>query len=175
MAGKHLGRPLMDLIDPTTSPPKTSLPAALAEDSSVSAPGQLRPQIERMEVVAVAGGGMAGALVRIGVAQALPTAVGGWPWSTFAVNLAGTLLLGCLPALLRRRAAASIPLYRLLGTGFCGAVTTFSTMQLELLRMLDRDRYGLAAGYLAASVVGGYLAVELSARLLAGRKTVVVR
>jgi len=128
-----------------------------------------------MEVAAVAGGGMAGALARIGLYQALPPTAGAWPWGTFAVNIAGTLLLGCLPVLLRRRATSSIPLYRLLGTGFCGALTTFSTMQLELLQMLDRDRIGLAAGYLAASVVGGYLAVELSARLLADRKVAVAR
>ena len=47
----------------------------------------------------------------------------------------------------------------LLGTGFCGAYTTFSTMQVEILKMLDHDRYGLAVGYAAASIGAGYLAI----------------
>jgi CrcB protein len=50
----------------------------------------------------------------------------------------------------------------LLATGFCGAYTTFSTMQVEILRMLDRDRYGLALGYAAASIAAGYLAIWLA-------------
>ena len=43
----------------------------------------------------------------------------------------------------------------LLGTGLCGALTTFSTVQIELLHMADQHRYALAAGYLLASVLGG--------------------
>jgi CrcB-like protein, Camphor Resistance (CrcB) len=40
----------------------------------------------------------------------------------------------------------------LVGTGFCGAFTTFSTMQLELVEMLDAHRYGLAVAYATSSV-----------------------
>jgi len=54
----------------------------------------------------------------------------------------------------------------LLGTGFCGALTTFSTMQIELLRMLDAHHYGLAAGYAAASVVLGYMCIHVSTALV---------
>lgn len=50
----------------------------------------------------------------------------------------------------------------LLGTGLCGAYTTFSTMQVEILKMLDHDRYGLAVGYATASLVDGYLAIWLT-------------
>ena len=124
------------------------------------------PQISRLELVAVGAGGAVGALGRVGLEQAWPTAPGSWPWATFAVNILGAFLLGSLMTGLRH-GPVSIPTYRLLGTGFCGALTTFSTMQLELLQMLDRARYDLALGYVGASVVCGYAAVSLAALLTA--------
>jgi fluoride exporter len=124
------------------------------------------PQISRLELVAVGAGGAVGALGRVGLEQAWPTVPGSWPWATFAVNILGAFLLGSLMSGLRH-GPVSIPTYRLLGTGFCGALTTFSTMQLELLQMLDRARYDLALGYVGASVVLGYAAVSLAARLTA--------
>ena len=83
-----------------------------------------------------------------------------WPWATFAANLAGALILGYVAARLRDGHARL-----LLGTGFCGALTTFSTMQLELLRMLDGEHYALAAGYALASLALGLAAVALGRRL----------
>lgn len=110
--------------------------------------------------MAIAAGGAVGAVARVGLTQALPTPVGSWPWATFAVNIAGAFLLGCLLAALARREPRSIPVYRLLGTGFCSTATTFATVQVELLGMLDRDRFALAAAYIVASAIGGYLAVS---------------
>lgn len=123
------------------------------------------PQISRLELAAVGAGGAVGALGRVGLEQAWPTAAGNWPWATFAVNILGAFLLGSLMTGLRH-GPISIPTYRLLGTGFCGALTTFSTMQVELLQMLDHARYGLAIGYVGASVVCGYAAVSVAARLI---------
>ncbi len=157
----------MDIITPGTQHPKAPI-----EDTD-ELPESMRaghPQIGRLELVAVGAGGAAGALGRVGLEQAWPTAAGSWPWTTLAVNLAGAFMLGCLMTALRH-GPISIPAYRLLGTGLCGALTTFSTMQLELLEMLDRTRYGLAFGYVSASVVGGYAAVTLGAKLI--RKTTV--
>jgi CrcB protein len=117
------------------------------------------PGIDRIELLAIAFGGAVGALVRIAVDRALPTATGSWPWATFAVNMIGALMLGYLVTRLQERLPVSTLRRPLLGTGLCGALTTFSTVQIELLQMADRHRYGLAVGYLFASVLGGYLAV----------------
>ena len=116
--------------------------------------------LDRRELAAIFLGGFAGAVARAALAEAVPPDAGAWPWATFAVNLVGAFLLGLVvnggP---RPRYARS-----LLGTGFCGALTTFATLQLELLRMLDDGRWLLAAGYAAASVAGGLLAVTAGSR-----------
>jgi CrcB protein len=111
------------------------------------------------ELAAIFTGGFIGAIARAGMAEWLPHDPGSWPWSTFAVNVAGAFLLGYLVTRLQERLPLSAYRRPLLGTGFCGALTTFSTMQLELLAMLDAGRVGLAAGYAAASVAAGFLAV----------------
>jgi fluoride exporter len=131
-----------------------------------SEPGVGRRAVDARELAAIACGGAAGALARIGLAQALDSAPGSWPWATFTVNIAGALLLGYFVTRLQERLPVSTLRRPLLGTGFCGALTTFSTVQIELLWMTDRHRFGLAAGYLAASVIGGYLAVFVSSALV---------
>jgi CrcB protein len=120
------------------------------------------PGIDRPELLAIACGGALGALARIGVSQAFPAVAGSWPWATFAVNIAGALMTGYFVTRLQERLPVSTLRRPLLGTGLCGALTTFSTVQIELLRMVDQHRYGLAAGYLVASVLGGYFAVFAS-------------
>src|SRR5947209_5035102 len=109
------------------------------------------PRLDRQEMAAIVAGGAAGALLRVALARSYTTASSGWPWVTFSINLAGALLLGYLVTRLQERLPLSAYRRPLLGTGFCGALTTFSTMQLELLRMLDAHRYGLAAAYAATS------------------------
>jgi CrcB protein len=85
----------------------------------------------------------------------------------------GAFLLGYFATRLQERLPLSAYRRPLLGTGFCGALTTFSTMQLELVRMLDANRYGLAAAYAAGSIALGYLAVHVATALV--RRVRVVR
>jgi fluoride exporter len=122
--------------------------------------------IDRPELLAIACGGAIGALIRIGMAQAIPASSGKWPWATFLVNIAGALMLGYFVTRLQERLPVSTLRRPLLATGLCGALTTFSTVQVELLRMADHNHYELAAGYLLASVLGGYFAVFASSALV---------
>jgi CrcB protein len=115
-------------------------------------------------LAAIFAGGVIGALSRVGLAQALPYAAGGWPWGTFAVNMAGALLLGLFAARLRDHPADSVA-HPFLTTGICGTLTTFSTMQLELFEMVDAGRAGLAGAYLAATIAGGFFFIRLGLAL----------
>jgi CrcB protein len=119
-------------------------------------------RIDGRELAAIFAGGFAGAAARAEVGQALPYTPGHWPWATFGVNVLGALLVGYFTTRLQERLPPSAYRRPLLGTGLCGGLTTFSTMQLELLRMLDDDRIALALGYAAASVVAGLVAVALA-------------
>ncbi|HEX4804639.1 MAG TPA: fluoride efflux transporter CrcB [Conexibacter sp.] len=112
---------------------------------------------DRRELAAIFAGGTLGALARVGLGQAFPHAAGAWPWATFAVNLAGAWLLGW--SVVRLPAAGYGRPF--VGIGVCGALTTFATLQLELLRMLDGGRWALALGYAAASLAGGIAAARL--------------
>jgi fluoride exporter len=121
---------------------------------------------DRRELAAVFAGGCAGALARALLGEALPSDAGEWPWATFAANAGGTLLLGWLVTHLQERVPPSEYRRPLLGTGLCGALTTFSTLQLELLEMLDAGRAGLAAAYAGASLAAGLLGVALATNLV---------
>ena len=124
------------------------------------------PRPDRQELAAIAFGGAAGALLRVALSQSYTTSSASWPWVTFAVNIAGAILLGYFVTRLQERLPLSAYRRPLLGTGFCGALTTFSTMQLELLRMFDAHRYGLAAGYAAATIALGYACVHVISALV---------
>ena len=112
------------------------------------------------KLAAIYAGGVVGALVRVGLAQAAATNPGQWPWATFAVNMVGALLLGYFFTLFREHPEESLR-HPFLGVGICGTLTTFSTMQLELYGMVDGGYLGLAAAYAAATIAAGYLCVRL--------------
>ncbi|MCI3242543.1 MULTISPECIES: fluoride efflux transporter CrcB [Streptomyces] len=76
-----------------------------------------------------------------------------FPWGTFAVNVCGSLILGLLTGAMSAGAAGS-HLQLLIGTGLCGALTTYSTFSYETLRLTETG----AGLYAAANVVGSVLA-----------------
>jgi len=107
-------------------------------------------------------GGAPGTVARAALSQAFPHAATSWPWPTFAVNIVSALLLGYFITRLQERLPLSSYRRPLLGTGICGGLSTFSTMQVEILKMLSAHAYGLAAGYAAASIAAGYAAIHLA-------------
>jgi CrcB protein len=105
-------------------------------------------------------------VLRAALSEAWASPPGRWPWATFLVNVAGAFALGYFATRLQERLPLSAYRRPFLGTGLCGALTTFSTMQVEILRMLDRHEWALAAGYGAASIAAGFLAVFVATNLV---------
>ena len=122
---------------------------------------------DNRELAAVFAGGALGTIIRAALSLLAAPDPARWPWPTFAVNILGAFALGYFTTRLLERLPLSSYRRPLLGTGFCGGLTTFSTMQVETVRMLQHSHYGLAAGYTAASIVAGLVAVYVA--------TVVVR
>jgi CrcB protein len=110
-----------------------------------------------MRLAAVMVGGAAGALARWAIELAVPS-VGGFPLATLLINVTGAFALGLLGVLLWERLAPTRYLRPLLGIGFLGAYTTFSTMAMEGVRLLDQGRLRLAVGYWLATLLGGQMA-----------------
>ena len=124
------------------------------------------PALDRQELAAIFLGGFLGALARAALAQSLTARPGGWPWATFIVNITGAAMLGYLMTRLQERLPPSLYRRAFLGTGVCGALTTFSTVMVELTRMLEDAHAGLAVAYAGASVAGGLAAVFFSTKLV---------
>jgi CrcB protein len=124
------------------------------------------------QLAAVFVGGAVGTLARAALGTLRVADPGRWPWTTFAVNIVGAFLLGYFTTRLVERLPLSTYRRPALGAGLCGALTTFSTMQLEILVMIKYHHYGLAIGYTAGSIAAGLLAVY-AATVIARRVRVV--
>jgi fluoride exporter len=114
------------------------------------------------ELAAVFAGGALGTAARTALSSLVAADPTRWPWPTFTVNIVGAFLVGYFVTRLLERLPLSSYRRPLLGTGLCGGLTTFSTMQVETLKMIEHRHYGLAAGYTCASIIFGLLAVHLA-------------
>lgn len=106
--------------------------------------------------MAVAAGAVAGAGVRWALGETVSESTG-WPWALFVANVAGAFFLGAVLATTRLHTDDPTPntLRLFVGTGFCGALTTFSTFAVDIAALLRDERSALAVSYLIVSLVVG--------------------
>jgi len=124
--------------------------------------GAQRFELRRFAAIYI--GGTIGALLRVGLAETASHGPSEWPWATFAVNMAGALMLGYFVARLRGHPEDSLA-HPFLTTGICGTLTTFSTLQLELFEMVESGYLALAGAYVAVTLAAGFLFVRLGIAL----------
>lgn len=126
-------------------------------------PGPRHP-LRASLLLAVAVGGAVGACARWRLEGWFPTHDDTFPWTTFAINVAGSVLLALLPAVRAIRRHPVLP--PALGTGVLGGFTTLSAYSEETRSLLDSGHTGTAAAYLlgtfASCLVGVALADLLS-------------
>ncbi len=136
-------------------------PLAVDPDAEASSrPLHLQPAA----LALVALGGVIGTYARYTIETGLPHAPGTWPWATFLINLSGAFVLGLLLEGLtrlgpddgwRRRARLC------LGTGMCGAFTTYSTFALEGSELIRDGHAGVGLAYFVTSVLAGVICAWL--------------
>lgn len=124
-------------------------------------------------VAAVAVGGVLGAWARWGISAHWPVRYDQFPTTTLAINLLGAFCLGLVIAGLLERRPSRLVAHALLGTGVLGAFTTFSTMAVEAVVLVDAQQVWRAGLYLATSLVLGVVAA--AAGLGIGRRLWVAR
>jgi CrcB protein len=127
---------------------------------------RLAQRVDARQLVAIFVGGALGTLARAGLSGAFPHPATAWPWPTFTVNVVAAVLLGYFVTRLQERLPLSSYRRPLLGTGLCGGLSTFSTMQVEIVNMLKAHAWVLASGYTVASVALGYAAIQVTSALV---------
>lgn len=85
---------------------------------------------------------------------------GAFPWGTLAVNLTGSLVLGLVTGMVLQHAIPETPRV-VLGIGFCGSYTTFSTFTFETARLFEEGEPRPATANVVATVLGSACAAGL--------------
>jgi fluoride exporter len=143
-----------------------------SRDSHPELPGDPDTGPLSADLIALVGlGGALGTAVRYAFERWLPAGVG-LPRGTLLANLVGALILGVLLEALARRGSdigARRQIRLLVGTGFCGGLTTYSTLAVEADLLIRAHRDALAAGYAVGSVLAGValagIGIALASRL----------
>ncbi|MFD8805453.1 fluoride efflux transporter CrcB [Streptomyces sp. NPDC059597] len=132
-----------------------------------------RAQAPVVAVVSV--GGAIGATARYAGSLLWPTAAGGFPWTTFLINVTGCAVIGVFLVLVSEVWTAHRLLRPFFGTGVLGGYTTFSTYAVEIERLVDAGEARTALLYLAATLFAALgavaLAVTATRRVLAWRQS----
>lgn len=108
-----------------------------------------------MNWLLVAAGGAVGTLCRYGLARlGMRLAGESWfPWGTFAANVLGSFLLGVVFVAAEGRSVLGVDARLVLGTGVMGGFTTYSSFNLEALKLLTESGLGKGGAYLAGTLV----------------------
>lgn len=107
-------------------------------------------------------GSFVGGVLRFLVSMSMKKLCGeGFPWGTLIVNLVGCFVFGVIFALFGKYGSVNNGWCLLLTTGVCGGFTTFSAFANESVLMLQNGNWGGFVGYVAMSVVVGFVMVAL--------------
>lgn len=157
-------------------PPDRILDEPVDPDVDLRVPAQRRETSggQWPVVAVVALGGAVGACARYAAALLWPTAPGGFPWTTLAVNAAGCAVIGVFMVVITDVWAAHRLVRPFFGTGVLGGFTTFSTYAVDIQRLLSGGRAALALAYLAGTVLAAlasvWLAASMTRRVVAWRR-----
>ncbi|MEU4500101.1 fluoride efflux transporter CrcB [Streptomyces sp. NPDC024089] len=135
--------------------------------------GSPNPQGSVIAVVAL--GGAIGASARYGASLIWPTAPGGFPWTTLAVNAVGCAVIGVFMVVISEAWTAHRLVRPFFGTGVLGGFTTFSTYAVDIQHLLDGGRVRAGLVYLGltllAALAAVWSAVWATRRVLAWRQS----
>jgi len=134
-------------------------------DSDVTAQDAGRPSLDLGQLAAVTAGGFCGGLVRYEMVDHWATNRGTFPWPIFVANTVGAFVLGIVVIVVLDVLAGSRYLRPLMGAGFCGALTTFSSVVVEVDQLLKHGHIAIGLGYLFGGLAAGLAAAALGALL----------
>jgi CrcB protein len=124
-------------------------------------PSVLRGQAPVLSVVAA--GGAIGACARYAASLAWPAPTGGFPWTTFWINVVGCAVIGVFMVVSTEIWTAHRLVRPFFGTGVLGGFTTFSTYAVDIRKLVDHGHAGTGFAYLAATLFAALAAVTLTA------------
>ncbi|MER7985123.1 CrcB family protein [Streptomyces noursei] len=104
---------------------------------------------------AISVGGALGAVARYGASLAWPTAAGAFPWTTLVSNVLGCAVIGTFMVVITDLWTAHRLVRPFFGTGVLGGFTTFSAYVVDIQRLVERGRAGMALSYPALTVLAG--------------------